>query len=218
MVAAKKPKFFATAGRFRAWLEQNHETKAELVVGYYKKTTKKRSMTWAESVEEALCFGWIDGVRRRIDEEAYSIRFTPRRPKSAWSAINVSSVKRLAKQGRMTRAGRRAFETRTDDHTIGYSFEQRKSVELAPQQERQLRAHKRAFAYFNQRPPWYQRAAVHWVVSAKRDETKQRRLAQLISDSAAGRTIPPLTRPSSSGSKVGTKTRKTRKKTSRKPR
>jgi len=212
MPPAKKPKFFATPGKFRAWLEQNHATKAELVVGYYKKTTKRPSMTWPESVEEALCFGWIDGVRRRIDDEAYSIRFTPRRPKSVWSAINVSSVKRLEKEGRMTPAGRRAFETRADEHRTGYSVEQRKSVALGPHQERQLRAHKLAFAYFNQRPPWYQRAAVHWVVSAKRDETKQRRLERLISDSAAGRTIPPLTSPSGSRSEGGAKTSKSRKK------
>jgi uncharacterized protein YdeI (YjbR/CyaY-like superfamily) len=155
-----KPRFFATPESFRNWLKMNHSRKSELLVGFYKVDSGKPSITWPESVEEALCFGWIDGVRRSLGAQAYTIRFTPRKATSIWSAVNVARVAELEKRGKMSAAGRRAFAART------------------PAQ-----------------PPWYRRAAQHWIVSAKRPETRARRLAQLIQDSAAGRTVPPLTRP-----------------------
>jgi uncharacterized protein YdeI (YjbR/CyaY-like superfamily) len=192
-----KPTFFKTPARFRAWLETHHETKKELLVGFYKKGTGKQSITWPESVDEALCFGWIDGVRRSLGDEAYSIRFTPRRPRSIWSAVNVARVTELAAAGRMTPAGTRAFEARTPERTGVYAFERKAAAELTAEEDAKLRAYRKAAAFFDAQPPWYRRTAIHWVVSAKRPETRQRRLDQLIGDSAAGRTIPPLTRPGS---------------------
>lgn len=189
-----KPKFFADAKKFRAWLEKHHASKTELVVGFYKKHTGKPSITWPESVDEALCFGWIDGVRRRIDDEAYTVRFTPRKPKSTWSNVNIARVAELKKKRRMRAAGLRAFEARTAERSGVYSFERKTEAKLTREAERKLRANKRAAAFFDERPPWYRRAAMHWVISAKREETRQRRLDRLIEDSAAGRTIPPLTR------------------------
>jgi uncharacterized protein YdeI (YjbR/CyaY-like superfamily) len=190
-----KPKFFAGAARFRAWLEVHHVTETELLVGFHKKGTGKPSMTWPESVEEALCFGWIDGVRRSLGDEAYTIRFTPRRPRSIWSAVNVARVAELMNAGRMTAAGLRAFEARTPERTGVYSFERTAAAKLAPLEEEKLRANQKAAAFFDAQPPWYRRTAIHWVISAKRDETRTRRLERLIDFSARGRTIPPLTRP-----------------------
>jgi uncharacterized protein YdeI (YjbR/CyaY-like superfamily) len=183
-----------TADEFRAWLEENHETATELEVVFYKKHTGKPSMTWSESVDEALCFGWIDGVRRRRDDESYTIRFTPRRPGSNWSRVNVEKVARLREAGRMRPAGLAAFERRSDARTGVYSFE-RQEAELPAEFEQQLHANVAASEYFNSRPPWYRRAATHWVTSAKRDETRLRRLAQLIEASAAGLDVKPLRRP-----------------------
>jgi uncharacterized protein YdeI (YjbR/CyaY-like superfamily) len=190
-----KPKFFDTKARFRAWLDTHHATKTEIVVGYYKKGTGKPSITWPESVDEALCFGWIDGVRRSLGDEAYSIRFTPRKSRSIWSLVNVARVKKLEQAGKMTPAGRRAFEARTPARTGLSSFERRTPARLSPADEKKLRANAKAAAFFYGRPPWYRRAALHWVVSAKREETQARRLDQLIRDSARGKTVPPLTRP-----------------------
>jgi uncharacterized protein YdeI (YjbR/CyaY-like superfamily) len=143
-------------------------------------------------VDEALCFGWIDGVRRSLGEDAYTIRFTPRRRTSIWSAVNVARVKELTRQGRMTPAGQRAFEARTPERTGVYSFERR--AELSPEQAAQLRGNAKAARFLEAQPPWYRRAVAHWVTSARKVETQQKRLAQLIADSAAGRTVPPLTR------------------------
>jgi uncharacterized protein YdeI (YjbR/CyaY-like superfamily) len=193
--AAGKPIFFATAATFRAWLERHHESAKELLVGFYKKSSGRPSITWPESVDEALCFGWIDGVRKSLAEDAYTIRFTPRKPASIWSAINVDKVAQLKKLGKMRPAGLRAFALRTAERTGVYSFERSQAAQLAPEQERALRANRKAAAYFDAQPPWYRRTAIHWVISAKRDETRERRLKQLIADSAAGRTIGPLTRP-----------------------
>jgi uncharacterized protein YdeI (YjbR/CyaY-like superfamily) len=190
-----RARFFASGAEFRAWLEANHATKKELIVGYHKRGSGKPSMTWPESVDEALCFGWIDGVRRSLGPDAYTIRFTPRKPTSVWSAVNVARVAELTKAGRMQPAGERAFAARRADRTGIYSFEQRKSLVLEPSHERTLRANRKAAAFFDAQPPWYQRAVIHWIVSAKREETRLRRLAQLVKDSAAGRTVPPLTRP-----------------------
>ena len=181
-----------TADEFRAWLEQNHETATEIEVVFYKKASGKPSMTWSESVDEALRFGWIDGVRRGRDEESYTIRFTPRKPRSTWSKVNVEKAQRLIAQGLMRPAGLAAFERRTDDNTGIYSFEN--ETELAPEYEARLRANKAAADYFESRPPWYRRTAIHLVMSAKREETRERRLEQLIEDSAAGRDIKQLRR------------------------
>ncbi len=191
-----KPKFFATPLEFRAWLQAHHAKERELSVGFYKKGSGKPSITWPESVDEALCFGWIDGVRRSLGEEAYTIRFTPRRPTSIWSAINVERVAQLEKAGKMTEAGRRAHAARTAARTGVYSFERNEAAKLEPEQEKKLRSNRRAAAFFDAQPPWYRRTATHWVISAKRSETRERRLEQLIAASAAGQTIGPLTRPS----------------------
>ena len=189
------PKFFETPAAFRAWLEENHETASELVVGFYKRASGKKSITWPQSVDEALCFGWIDGVRRSLGDHAYTIRFTPRKSTSNWSAINVARVADLTKLGRMRPAGLRAFDARKPEKTAIYAFERKKTATLTTAQEKRLRANRKAAAFFDAQPPWYQRTVIHWVISAKREETRERRLSILIRDSAAGRTVPPLTRP-----------------------
>jgi uncharacterized protein YdeI (YjbR/CyaY-like superfamily) len=181
-----------TADEFRAWLEEHHETEREIEVVFYKKGSGKPSMTWSESVDEALCFGWIDGVRRGRDEHSYTIRFTPRKPRSNWSKVNVAKVEQLKARGLMRAAGLAAFERRTEENTGVYSFEN--ETELAPEYDAQLRSNKAASDYFESRPPWYRRTAIHLVMSAKREETRLRRLAQLIEDSAAGRDIKQLRR------------------------
>ena len=165
-----------------------------MYVGYYKTHTGKRGMTWSEAVDQALCFGWIDGRANGIDEHRYMQRFTPRRPGSNWSKINVEKVARLEEAGLMRPAGRAAFERRSDDRTGVYSFE-RGDATLPPEYEERLRANPAAAEYFDARPPWYRRAATHWVTSAKREGTRLRRLAQLIEDSAAGLDVKPLRRP-----------------------
>jgi uncharacterized protein YdeI (YjbR/CyaY-like superfamily) len=189
-----KPTFFATPAEFRAWFEANHQSAKELLVGFHKRGSGKPSITWPESVDEALCFGWIDGVRKSIDEDSYTIRFTPRKRTSIWSAINVAKVAALEKLGRMTPAGRRAFEARTPERTGVYSFELETAAALDADEEQRLRANAKAAAFFDAQPSWYRRTSIHWVISAKRDDTRRRRLEQLIADSAQGRTIGPLTR------------------------
>jgi len=191
-----EPTFFATPEAFRAWLEAHHDTESELLVGFHKKGSGRPSITWPESVDQALCFGWIDGVRRRIDDHSYSIRFTPRKPRSNWSAINVARVGALTELGLMYPAGVAAFERRSDDRTAIYSYEQRKAATLDAEQERRFKANPGAWKWFQAQPAGYRRTASHWVIRAKRPETRERRLEQLIADSAAGRTIPLLTRPS----------------------
>ncbi len=180
------------ADEFRAWLEANHDSATELEVVFYKRASGKPSMTWSESVDQALCFGWIDGVRRGRDDESYTIRFTPRRPGSNWSKINVEKVAKLTEAGLMRPAGVAAFERRRDDRTGVYSFEN--EAELSAEYEARLRANRAAADYFDSRPPWYRRTAIHLVMSAKREETRERRLEQLIEDSAAGRDIKQLRR------------------------
>ena len=167
---------------------------SELLVGFHRKASGRASITWPESVDEALCFGWIDGVRRSIDDESYSIRFTPRRARSIWSAVNVRRMQELIDAGLVAPAGLAAFERRSDDRTAIYSHERRTAAELEPEQEQRLRADERAHAFFAAQPPSYRRAAIHWVTSAKRPATRERRLAQLIECSAAGRPVPPLAR------------------------
>ena len=190
-----KPRFFATPADFRTWLEAHHETEKELVVGFHKKGTGKPSLTWPESVDEALCFGWIDGVRHSLDGSAYTIRFTPRRPRSIWSAVNVARVSELTKLDRMRPAGLRAFAARTPERTGIYSFERNEAAKLTKAQEKTLRANRKAAAFFDAQPPGYRKTVTHWIVSAKQEETRERRLRQLIADSAAGRRIGPLRRP-----------------------
>ena len=190
-----KPKFFPTPADFRAWLEANHGSAKELLVGYYKKDSGRPSITWPESVDEALCYGWIDGVRRSHGDVAYTIRFTPRRSTSIWSAVNVAKVKELTRQGRMREAGVRAFAARRAERTGIYAFERKEAAKLSREETKRLRANREAAAFFGSQPPGYRRTALHWVVSAKRPETRERRLAQLIADSAAGRRIGLLARP-----------------------
>jgi uncharacterized protein YdeI (YjbR/CyaY-like superfamily) len=202
--------FFAAPDDFRAWLAEHHETERELLVGFHKRGSGRPSITWPESVDAALSFGWIDGVRRSIDEHSYSIRFTPRKRTSIWSAVNVARVAELVKSGKMAPAGLRAFAARTPERTGVYSFERNVAARLTAAQEKALRANRKAAAFFDGQAPWYQRAAIHWIVSAKRDETKERRLAQLIADSAAGREIPPLRRPAGTKGKAAASTRKGR--------
>ncbi len=189
-----KPIFFASPQEFYDWLEEHHETETEVYVGYYKKATGLPSLTWSEAVDQALCFGWIDGRVNRIDDERHMQRFTPRKPSSNWSKVNVEKVSRLKRAGLMRPAGMVAFDKRSDEKTGIYSFE-REGAALPPEYENRLRANSAAAEYFNGRPPWYRRTATHWVVSAKREETRLRRLAQLIEDSAKGLDVKPLRRP-----------------------
>jgi uncharacterized protein YdeI (YjbR/CyaY-like superfamily) len=190
-----KPTYFPTPAKLRVWFEANHETEKELLVGYYKTHTSKPSVTWPQSVDEALCFGWIDGVRRSLGEEAYMIRFTPRKSTSIWSAVNVARVAELTAAGRMQPAGLRAFAARKPEKTGVYSFERHEAAKLSREQEKRLRANRKAAAFFESQAPWYRRAAIHWVITAKREDTRERRFVRLLEDSAAGRPVPPLTRP-----------------------
>ena len=189
------PLFFAEPRAWRAWLEEHHETARAVWAGFYKKGSGRPSMTWPESVDEALCFGWIDGVRRGIDEHSYMIRFTPRRRGSIWSKVNIARVQELAERGLMRPAGMRPFAALDHNKSGVYAFEQGEQAELDSAQEESFRANAAAWAFFSAQPPSYRRTAIWWVVSAKRDETRTRRLATLIDDSARGRTIAPLTRP-----------------------
>jgi uncharacterized protein YdeI (YjbR/CyaY-like superfamily) len=189
-----KPRFFATTTELRAWLEDNHATATELWVGFYRRGSGKSSITWQELVDEELCLGWIDGVRMGIDEVSYANRITPRKPRSTWSAINIARARELIKQGRMRPAGLEAFERRTDDRSAVYRYEQRKAGRLEPEAERAFRANKKAWAFFERQPPSYRKTAIYWVISAKREETRQKRLATLMRDSQNGRTVAPLTR------------------------
>jgi uncharacterized protein YdeI (YjbR/CyaY-like superfamily) len=183
---------------FRAWLEQHHATDQELWVGFYKKDSGRPSITWPESVDEALCFGWIDGVRKSIDDESYMIRFTPRKPSSTWSAVNIKRVGELAEQGRMHPAGLAAFARRTEAKSGIYAYENRDSAALEAADEQQFRANAQAWDFFQAQPPGYRKTAIWWVVSAKQEATRRKRLATLIDDSAHGRTIRSLTRPTKS--------------------
>jgi len=185
---AAKPRFFPAAATFRTWLEQNHATASELWVGYYKKSSRRVGLTYREAVDEALCFGWIDGLAKSIDADRYMQRFTPRRPGGNWSLVNLRNVARLKSAGRMHPAGLAAFAARTKAKTGVYSFEDRPG-KFPPALEKNVRAHPAAWTFFSSQPPGYRRTAIWWVVSAKQDATRQRRLAQLIADSAAHRRL-----------------------------
>ena len=184
-----RPTFFATPTAFRSWLETHHASAGEVVVGYYKRHTGKPSLTWPESVDEALCFGWIDGIRRSLGPDSYTIRFTPRKPSSLWSRVNVDNVERLKKEGRMRPAGLRAYAARTPERTGLYSFERHEAARLTDDERKTFDANKKAAAFFDAQPPSYRGMFLHWVTSAKRPETRARRLADLIKNCAAGRRI-----------------------------
>jgi uncharacterized protein YdeI (YjbR/CyaY-like superfamily) len=188
-----EPIFFGSPAELRDWLAENHATERELWVGYWKKATGRATLTWSLAVDEALCYGWIDGLVRSIDDERHTQRFTPRKSASNWSAVNIAKVERLREEGRMRPAGEAAFARRRADRSGIYSYEQRRNARLAPEQEERLRADAGAWEWFSAQPPSYRRTAVHWVVSAKRPETRERRLATLIADSAAGRPLKHLT-------------------------
>jgi len=185
------PKFFKTPSDFREWLAANHAKTKELWVGFYKKNSGKPSITWPESVDEALCFGWIDGLRKNIDEDSYMIRFSPRKPGSIWSAVNIRNAERLIKERRMQPAGLKAYEARKENRSGIYSYEQR-SPELVEPYLGKLKRNRKAWAFFQAQPPSYRKTVNWWIVSAKKEETRLKRLEQLIEESAQGRRIPLL--------------------------
>jgi uncharacterized protein YdeI (YjbR/CyaY-like superfamily) len=187
-----RPIYFRSGSEWRAWLERHHADRDEVLVGFHKRGTGKPSLTWPEAVDEALCFGWIDGIRRRVDAERYAIRFTPRKPTSTWSAVNLARMRALEDAGRMTAAGRAAFDRRREDRTAIYSYEKRHLASFDPAAERRFRANRKAWSYWQAQSPSYRKNATFWVMSAKREETRQRRLTKLIDDSAVGRSVPPL--------------------------
>ena len=184
-----EPTFFPTPADFRSWFETNHDKFQELFVGFYKKSSGKSSITWPESVQVALCFGWIDGVRKSLGETSYMIRFTPRKPASTWSAINIKFVQELTRKGLMHPAGLKAFAARTAKKSAIYSYEQRKTAQFTRAQAKQFRANKTAWEFFRSQPPWYQRVCTYWVVTAKKEETKRKRLSLLIKNSQNRRSM-----------------------------
>lgn len=183
-----KVTYFKSASDFRQWLEANHPSVRELWVGFFKKASGKSGITYAEAVDEALCFGWIDGLKKRVDELSYTHRFTPRKPKSNWSRINIQHAGRLKSAGRMTTAGLKAFAGRDPKKSGVYSFENAPR-ELTPTDEQRFKADRAAWKFFQQQPPGYRRIAIWWVVSAKKDETRLRRLSRLIEDSGNARRL-----------------------------
>ena len=184
-----KPTFFPTASAFRQWLTKHHATERELLVGFFKKGSGEPSITWPESVDEALCFGWIDGIRKRMDDRSYTIRFTPRKPASIWSKVNISHAQELIDQGRMQPAGLAAFELRRENRSGVYSYEQRRP-QLEPPYDQMLKEDEGAWNFFQSQPPSYRKAVSWWVVSAKREDTRLARLEKLRVYSAKGQRIP----------------------------
>jgi len=180
------PLFFEHAALFRAWLAAHAASERELLVGFHKTATGRPSMRWAESVDEALCFGWIDGVRKRMDNATYSIRFTPRLPGSIWSAINIAKVQALTAAGRMTPPGLAAFALRSETKSVIYAYEQAETGQLTPEEELAIRQHPAAWAYWQKAPPFYRKQILHRITSAKKPATRAARLARLIEASAAG--------------------------------
>ena len=189
-----KPIFFASPSAFRAFLQEHHAQPGELWVGFYKKDSGRPSITWPEAVDVALCFGWIDGVRKSLGDASYTIRFTARKPRSVWSAVNVKRAGELTRMGLMQPPGLEAFERRVEERSVIYSYEQKKAPKLSEEDEKRFRARKEAWDFFQAQAPWYRRTATWWIISAKRPETRMKRLLTLIDDSEHGRTIPPLTR------------------------
>ncbi|MFN2594488.1 MAG: YdeI family protein [Actinomycetota bacterium] len=188
-----KPHYFHSAAEMRRWLIANHAKASEILIGFYKKRSGKQRLSWSEAVDQALCFGWIDGVRNGVDDERYTIRFSPRKPASIWSAINIAKVQKLKKDGLMEPAGLAAFAARDDKRSKVYAYEQAEAA-FDASQEKRFHADKKAWDFFQQQAAWYQRNATWWVISAKRQETRERRLEQLIEDSARGRRLKHLSR------------------------
>lgn len=188
------PKFFKTQNALRNWFEKNYKKLEEQWIGFYKKGTGRESITWSESVDEALCFGWIDGLRKSIDDESYMIRFTPRKPGSNWSRVNINKVSKLKKQGLMKKEGLEAFSKRQESKSAVYTYE-REGVELAPKYLKELKSNKKAWEYFNKNvAPSYKKLTRRWVMSAKREETRIKRLRILIDSSAKGELIPQISK------------------------
>lgn len=176
------PIFFTEKELFREWLEKNHRTEKEVVVGFYKKGSGKPSMNWSEAVDQALCFGWIDSIRRSIDSESYSNRFTPRKPTSIWSAINIKKIEELTLAGLMTLEGQKAYDLRKEEKSKIYSHET-ENIALDPLYEKQFKAHKNAWDFFEKLAPSYKKITIHWIMSAKREKTRWSRLEKAISES-----------------------------------
>ncbi|MFN7966028.1 MAG: YdeI/OmpD-associated family protein [Acidobacteriota bacterium] len=183
-----KATFFRSPAAFRTWLEKHHTSASELLVGFYKKDSGKPSITWPESVDEALCFGWIDGIRKRLDEVSYTIRFTPRRPGSIWSAVNIKRVEVLTEEGRMRPAGVKAFAARKENKSGIYAYEQR-SADLVEPYASLFKRHRAAWKFHQEQPPGYRKTVHWWVTSAKTEETRLKRLQKLIDEAAAGRRV-----------------------------
>ena len=179
------PIFFSSPNEFRKWLAENHEIEKEILVGFHKLATGLPSMTWSQSVDEAICFGWIDGIRKSIDSESYSIRFTPRKPKSIWSAVNMKKIEELTAKGLMYPAGIKAYEKREEHRTAIYAYEN-KPAELPEHFEEKFRANKKAWEFFQKQAPMYKKTALFWVMSAKNEITRTHRMETLINDSEEG--------------------------------
>ena len=187
-----KPRFFASGAAFREWLERHHATARELLLGFYKVKAGKKGITYQEALDEALAFGWIDAVRRGLDEERYTIRFTPRTPRSIWSNVNIKRVGELKAAGRMHEAGLAAFAKRDEARSGIYSYERQVQAKLDPASMKALKADRAAYEFFERQAPGYRKLVAHWVGSAKKAETRERRLAKLIECCREGRKIPPL--------------------------
>lgn len=189
----EKPKFFRSAEEFRKWLSKHHKTEKLLWVGYYKKSTGLESIDWPESVDQALCFGWIDGLRKSVDEQSYKIRFTPRKNNSHWSKVNIKKVQELKQAGLMEPAGLKAFSFMKKENSGRASFEQKNQL-LSTELIRRFKQDKSAWKYFSEMPDWAQKSSIHWINSAKKDETKERRFQTLIECSGQRKKIPQLRR------------------------
>lgn len=187
----KDPLFLENAAAFKKWLKKNHLKETELLVGFYKRSSGRPSMTWPESVREAVSFGWIDGVRKSIDENAYTIRFSPRKPSSIWSAINIKLAEELIQSGQMKPAGKAAFEKRKESKSKIYAYE-KGYLSLSPAYLKRLKASKKAWAAFEKMPVDYRKHAMNWVMNAKQESTREKRLNTLILDSEAGRKVKPF--------------------------
>jgi uncharacterized protein YdeI (YjbR/CyaY-like superfamily) len=187
------PTFFPTPSDFRQWLEENHDKKKELWVGYYRKSTKIPSINWPQSVREALCYGWIDGLRKSIDEKSYKIRFTPRRRNSHWSQVNLKMVDELIKNGKMQPAGLKIYQKRNPAKEQQFSYE-REAAQLTEEYLEQIKAQPKAWDFFQNLPPGYKKQTVHWVMQAKREATRQKRLTILIESATEGKRVPHLRR------------------------
>lgn len=189
-----RPLFFATPAELADWLRAHHQSATEQWIGFYKKDSGRASITWPESVDEALCVGWIDGIRKGIDELSYMIRFTPRQRGSTWSAVNIARVAELARAGRMQPGGLAAFAGRLEAKSAIYAYEQRAGAVFDEASEQEFRKHASGWKFFQTQPAWYRRTTTWWVISAKKPGTRQKRLATLIADSEAGRTVHQHTR------------------------